>query len=91
MKKINRYQGFTLLEMLVVLLIISLLILLFVPNLSKQKDSVEKKGIEAVVKLVETQKDLYEMEKNQVPTIEQLLKENYITQDQYNKYLEKNK
>ncbi|TKK87871.1 prepilin-type N-terminal cleavage/methylation domain-containing protein, partial [Enterococcus faecalis] len=32
MKKKQKYAGFTLLEMLIVLLIISVLILLFVPN-----------------------------------------------------------
>ncbi|OJG71997.1 late competence protein ComGC, access of DNA to ComEA [Enterococcus quebecensis] len=72
--------------MLVVLLIISVLILLFVPNLSKHKESVDKKGNEAIVKIVETQIDLYTMEKNQTPTIDQLLKEQYITQEQYEKY-----
>lgn len=80
------YSGFTLLEMLVVLLIISVLILLFVPNLSKHKEGVDKKGNEAISKIVETQLDLYTMEKNQTPTVEQLLKEQYITQDQYDKY-----
>ncbi|MBO0423491.1 competence type IV pilus major pilin ComGC [Enterococcus plantarum] len=81
-----KYKGFTLLEMLVVLLIISVLILLFVPNLSKHKEGVDKKGNEAIVKIVETQIDLYTMEKNQSPTVEQLLKEEYITQEQYDKY-----
>ncbi|MGX7149346.1 competence type IV pilus major pilin ComGC [Enterococcus ureasiticus] len=80
------YKGFTLLEMLVVLLIISVLILLFVPNLSKHKEGVDKKGNEAIVKIVETQIDLYSMEKNQIPTVDQLLKEEYITQEQYDKY-----
>ncbi|MBM7688811.1 competence protein ComG [Enterococcus ureilyticus] len=84
-ERIN-YAGFTLLEMLVVLLIISVLILLFVPNLSKHKEGVDKKGNEAIVKIVETQIDLYTMEKNQIPTVEQLVKEQYITQDQYDKY-----
>ena len=37
-------KGFTLVEMLVVLLIISVLLLLFVPNLTKQKDAVNDKG-----------------------------------------------
>ncbi|MTD42340.1 prepilin-type N-terminal cleavage/methylation domain-containing protein [Erwinia sp. CPCC 100877] len=86
MKKKEGYSGFTLLEMLVVLLIISVLILLFVPNLSKHKEGVDKKGNEAVVKLVETQMDLYHMDKNQTPTLEQLLNEQYITKDQYDKY-----
>lgn len=85
-KKQAIYGGFTLLEMLVVLLIISVLILLFVPNLSKHKEGVDKKGTEAIVKIVETQMDLYVLEKNQTPSVEQLLKEQYITQEQYDKY-----
>ena len=57
MKKLKTYQvkAFTLIEMLVVLLIISVLLLLFVPNLTKQKDSVKETGNAAVVKVVESQ------------------------------------
>ncbi|MGL4697083.1 competence type IV pilus major pilin ComGC [Enterococcus larvae] len=79
-------KGFTLLEMLIVLLIISVLILLFAPNLSKQKDSIDKKGNAAIVKVVETQMDVYRLENDQVPTVEMLLSEGYITQEQYDKY-----
>ena len=41
MKKLKtlKVKAFTLVEMLVVLLIISVLMLLFVPNLTKQKDT----------------------------------------------------
>ena len=42
-------EAFTLVEMLIVLLIIGVLMLLFVPNLSKQKDVVHEKGDAAVV------------------------------------------
>ena len=92
MKKIiKKHSGFTLLEMLVVLLIISVLILLFVPNLSKHKEGIDKKGQEAIVKVVETQMDLYEMEKNKKPTVDKLLSENYITKEQYDKYNESKK
>lgn len=92
MKKIvKKYTGFTLIEMLVVLLIISVLVLLFVPNLSKHKESVDKKGQEAIVKVVETQMDLYEIEKNQKATIDKLLAESYITKEQYDKYKESKK
>ena len=38
-----KVKAFTLVEMLVVLLIISVLLLLFVPNLTKQKDAVDVK------------------------------------------------
>lgn len=79
-------KGFTLLEMLIVLLIISVLILLFAPNLSKQKDSIDQKGNAAIVKVVETQMDVYRLENDQVPTVETLLSEGYITQEQYDKY-----
>ena len=90
-KVVKKYNGFTLLEMLIVLLIISVLILLFIPNLAKHKESVDKKGQEAIVKVVETQMDLYEMEKDQKATIDKLLAENYITEEQYNKYNESKK
>ena len=46
-------EAFTLVEMLIVLLIIGVLMLLFVPNLSKQKEAIHEKGDAAVVKVVE--------------------------------------
>ena len=57
MKKLNtlKVQAFTLVEMLIVLLVISVLLLLFVPNLTKQKDAVSDTGTAAVVKVVESQ------------------------------------
>ena len=60
LKKLNavKLRAFTLIEMLVVLLIISILLLLFVPNLSKQKDSVKETGNAAVVKVVDSQAEL---------------------------------
>ena len=69
MKKKQKYAGFTLLEMLIVLLIISVLILLFVPNLAKHKETVDKKGNEAIVKIVESQIELYTLEKNKTPSL----------------------
>ena len=54
-------EAFTLVEMLIVLLIIGVLMLLFVPNLSKQKEAIHEKGDAAVVKVVESQKELYEV------------------------------
>lgn len=63
MKKLNtlKVQAFTLVEMLIVLLVISVLLLLFVPNLTKQKDAVSDTGTAAVVKVVESQAELYEL------------------------------
>lgn len=73
-EKKQKYAGFTLLEMLIVLLIISVLILLFVPNLAKHKETVDKKGNEAIVKIVESQIELYTLEKNRTPSLNELVK-----------------
>ena len=64
-----KVKAFTLVEMLVVLLIISVLLLLFVPNLTKQKEAVNDKGKAAVVKVVESQAELYSLDKNEDATL----------------------
>ena len=76
-------RGFTLVEMLIVLFIISVLMLLFVPNLSNQKDAVREKGNKEVV---ESQLSLYELKEGEKPSIEQLVKAGYITDDQAETY-----
>ncbi|HEM4145856.1 competence type IV pilus major pilin ComGC [Streptococcus suis] len=88
MKKLieMKVKGFTLVEMLVVLGIISLLLLLFVPNLSKQKDAVQEKGNAAVVKVVESQMELYELEHDEEATVEDLQAKGYITEKQAKQY-----
>lgn len=82
--------AFTLIEMLVVLLIISILILLFVPNLSKQKDAVKNTGRSAIVKVVESQAELYHIDhQDSNPTLKNLVSNGNITQkqaDSYNEY-----
>lgn len=91
MKK--KVKAFTLIEMLVVLLIISILILLFVPNLVKEKDKVKTTGQAAVVKVVESQAELYELDHPGTPSLSDLVKNGMITQkqsDDYNGYYEKN-
>ncbi|WP_155997482.1 competence type IV pilus major pilin ComGC [Streptococcus ruminantium] len=88
MKKIieMKNKAFTLVEMLVVLLIISVLLLLFVPNLSKHSETVQKKGNEAVVKIVESQQELYQLEHGYQPSAEELKNKGYITEKQLEQY-----
>ncbi|MGQ7396275.1 competence type IV pilus major pilin ComGC [Streptococcus suis] len=88
MKKLLKMKkkGFTLVEMLVVLGIISVLLLLFVPNLSKQKEAVRKKGDQAVVKVVESQMELYELEHDKKATVADLQSEGYIDKKQAEEY-----
>ncbi|CYV33708.1 competence type IV pilus major pilin ComGC [Streptococcus suis] len=88
MKKILKLKkkAFTLVEMLVVLGIISLLLLIFVPNLSKQKAAVQEKGNAAVVKVVESQMELYELEHDKEATVADLQADGYITEKQAEQY-----
>ncbi|MDR0198983.1 MAG: prepilin-type N-terminal cleavage/methylation domain-containing protein [Streptococcaceae bacterium] len=79
-------KAFTLIEMLVVLLIISILILLFVPNLAKQKDSVKNTGQAAIVKVVESQAELYALDHSDTPTLHALTSAGNITQKQAAEY-----
>lgn len=61
------YQGFTLLEMLIVMGVIAVLVLLFVPNLTSQKQGIDAKGDDAFRKAVETQVELYYLENGKYP------------------------
>ena len=89
--KKKKENAFTLVEMLVVLLIISVLMLLFVPNLTKQKDVVRKKGDAAVVKVVESQMELYDLNEGSKISADQLAKAGYITEEQAKTYNEAKK
>ncbi|RRN50621.1 competence type IV pilus major pilin ComGC [Streptococcus suis] len=88
MKKLieMKVKAFTLVEMLVVLGIISLLLLIFVPNLSQQKDAIQKKGNAAVIKVVESQMELYELEHDKEATVADLQQAGYITEKQAEQY-----
>ncbi|MFV0557282.1 MAG: competence type IV pilus major pilin ComGC [Enterococcus sp.] len=91
MKKMQQWwkKGFTLIEMLIVLLVIGVLILLFVPNLSKHKDVADDHGNDAIVQVVETQMELYMLDEDttEKPTPQTLEGAGYITAKQLTKYL----
>lgn len=88
MKKLLKLKkkAFTLVEMLVVLLIVSVLLLLFVPNLSQQKETIKESGGTAVVKVVESQMELYELEHDKEATVADLQAAGYITEKQAEEY-----
>lgn len=86
MVKKKKLKGFTLLEMMVVLFVISILLLLFVPNIMKQKESAQNKNDESIVKVVETQMEVYELETGNRPTLEELVTNEYITDKQKETY-----
>ena len=86
MKK--KTKAFTLVEMLFTLVIISILLLLFVPNLSKQKDAVKDTGGAAVVKVVESQAELFELNYTGGVSLSKLVEAGSITAEQSQTYKE---
>lgn len=60
--------GFTLVEMLLVLLVITVLLLIMIPNVTKNSGIIGEKGCEALVKMVEAQVQAYRLENGASPT-----------------------
>lgn len=76
-------KGFTLIEMLIVLTIISVLIILIVPSLSNSSKDINQKGCEALVSVVQAQVYLYQLQEGVLPTdLAELVKHDYINSDQ---------
>ncbi|MCP3025698.1 competence type IV pilus major pilin ComGC [Halobacillus sp. A5] len=76
-------KGFTLIEMLIVLLIISVLLIVTIPNLTENTESIRNKGCEALVLNTSAQVESYYIEYDEFPvSLEELVDENYITQTQ---------
>lgn len=78
MKRLKNQKGFTLIEMLIVMLIITVLIAIAIPNVSKQTANVDEKGCLAFVQMVQGQVESYKMDEKEVPTIDQLVSEGYL-------------
>ncbi|WP_119326562.1 competence type IV pilus major pilin ComGC [Companilactobacillus musae] len=84
MKKTRK--AFTLIEMVIVLFIISLLLLIMIPNLADQRNKATKKSDEAFVTTIKTQEEMYENDNGaKKPTLDELKNEGYITENQLKK------
>ncbi|MGP4074393.1 competence type IV pilus major pilin ComGC [Halobacillus sp. K22] len=55
-------KGFTLIEMLIVLLVISVLMIITIPNLTKNNGTIRDKGCEALVITAQAQAEAYSIE-----------------------------
>lgn len=73
-------RGFTLIEMMIVLLIISVLLLIAVPNMIKSQDVVQDKSTQATVKLVQSQIAAYQMDHDGTlpSSLDELVQQNYV-------------
>lgn len=71
-------KGFTLVEMLIVLLIISVLILVTVPNVTKHFKTIDNKGCDAYKSMVQSQVEAYKIDHHEYPKIEDLIAKGYL-------------
>lgn len=87
MKKLwSKQRGFTLIEMAIVLFIISLLILIILPNLASERKHAVKIHRNAMVTVVQTQLDLYENDNGRkAGSLSQLRQSDYLTDAQVKK------
>lgn len=91
LRKLRLEDGFTLLEMSIVILIVAALLLLIIPNVSKVNDTTDKTTGEAAVSTVETQIILYKMDGSNLSEddiLQELLDNSEITQKQFDAYNE---
>jgi competence protein ComGC len=80
---IKNEDGFTLIEMLLVLLVISVLIILIIPNIAAQSSNVQDTGCDAQVKMVQSQVEAYTLNEGSDPAnIGALVSGGYITSEQ---------
>jgi len=81
MKRIRK--GFTLIEMVIVLFIISLLLLIMIPNLTAQKKNATTKSDDAFKTSIVTQAEMYSDEHgDKEVTLDNMKKDNYVSDNQ---------
>lgn len=78
----KKEKAFTLIEMLIVLAIISVLIILIVPNLTKKSKEVNDKGCDALVKVAQTQVNAYHLDHGNYPERLNDLVDDYLSNEQ---------
>lgn len=83
--KQRKQEGFTLIEMVVVIAIIVVLILLIVPNLINQKKNAETKTADAFRTTIQTQVELYKDEHGTPKSFDDLKTGDFLTKDQITK------
>lgn len=76
-------KGFTLIEMMIVLVVISILLIVTIPNITKHNSKINDTGCEALTKMVQAEVQSYYMEHKAYPeSMDKLKEENYITEEQ---------
>lgn len=85
--KQKKHGGFTLIEMLIVLLVLAVLILIFVPNLNTQREKISAQEQDAFEQVVVNQIELYTITEDKAPSgkFDVLQAKGYLTKKQTDK------
>ena len=76
-------NGFTVLEMILVLTVVSVIILVTVPNVTQKKEVINNVGCKALLEVVNGQILMYDLENGEKPgSVEDLVSEGYLTESQ---------
>ncbi|WP_307794923.1 competence type IV pilus major pilin ComGC [Alkalihalobacillus sp. BA299] len=78
LKKLKEEGAFTLIEMMIVLMIISVLLLIAVPNMTKNTTVANDKGCEATIDLLQAQIGAYTLDEGMEPETIDDLSPNYV-------------
>jgi len=82
LKTVKGELGFTLIEMLIVLLIISILILATIPNVGKHFKTIDDKGCGAFLNMVQGQVESYRVSELKYPSVTELVDKGYLRSDE---------
>ncbi len=78
-----RKNGFTILEMMIVMLVVALLLLITLPNIQQKEKIIRAKGCSALLEIVNSQIMLYEIDEEKTPTdIQELISKGYLKKGQ---------
>ena len=76
-------KGFTVLEMILVLSVISIVFLITLPNIQQKNEIIQSKACKALTSVVDSQILLYELEHEETPSsIYDLISEGYLKEGQ---------
>ncbi|MFK2824354.1 competence type IV pilus major pilin ComGC [Bacillus sp. B190/17] len=75
----NNQLGFTLIEMMIVLLVISVLLFVAIPNVAKQSNNINEKGCTAFKQMVQGQVQAYRIDLKKYPaSIADMIDKGYL-------------
>ncbi len=78
---LKKESAFTLIEMMIVLFVITILLLITIPNVTKHQTSISNKGCEGLENMVQAEIQAYQIDHNKLPASIDDLKKGYLKED----------